>query len=391
MGATQFLPRVVGATTTLVSHIRSGREINFTILNSYQDELSPISAIVVEAGQLQADETNDGQLAQPVEIGLCSATDALPESTVQLDPDLSDSQRDSAEPAENDSVLGANLQVDDAKGPTVNSSDHIENFETEYNLLIWETNVSPSKATSEPKELSSDGASFVCGTSVTEQMTETLLAANPPPTPADSDLSAFIRDSNCVEGEAATVFQPLEALRGPNGGVDSEQSPFVFTADSQNNALTLRLNPHNPAILELLDNNSGEVLVSQLLAETKGVSIVGTDQGDDRLVIDFSIPFWSEAVTFEGGAGGYDSLILRGDKSVSVEYDAVAKDAGTIELFDGALRTTIHFTGLEPAVYINDFGEVINSGVMSYGNSPAILRAYPNNPEQRNVIMAQTK
>jgi len=90
----------------------------------------------------------------------------------------------------------------------------------------------------------------------------------------------------------------------------------------------------------------GQTLSEAALAATTGIVITGMPQIDDTLTVDLSggaIPF---PITFHGGQGGYDTLVIEGGCSSSGSYSASGSDTGTI-LLDGA---TIHFTGLEPVI-----------------------------------------
>ena len=74
---------------------------------------------------------------------------------------------------------------------------------------------------------------------------------------------------------------------------------YTAPADSSADDLTLRL---NIATLELIDNNDGgNVVASQLLADTSSVIVTGADGEDDQLTVDFSSPF-SVPISFAGGS-----------------------------------------------------------------------------------------
>ncbi len=85
----------------------------------------------------------------------------------------------------------------------------------------------------------------------------------------------------------------------------------------------------------------------QLLAESGvcGLIIQGTDETDDTLVVDLSRGDLPLPVTFHGGAGGYDTLVILGMVAGTYTPGQVFGD-GTIQ----AGATSISFTGLEPIV-----------------------------------------
>jgi hypothetical protein len=160
------------------------------------------------------------------------------------------------------------------------------------------------------------------GLTVTDELVETLNAAQPPPA---------------------------------QGGV------FVFETASEKNELTLRINPIDRSKVEIFDNIKGEVSFTQPVAEVEGVVICGSGEADDTLTVDFSIPFWLEGgITFDGGAGWFDSLIFKGTDGINADYTAIGADSGMLVLSgssDASASTFVRFTGLEP---------VTISGVSSY-------------------------
>ncbi len=82
-----------------------------------------------------------------------------------------------------------------------------------------------------------------------------------------------------------------------------------------------------------------------LLAESgiRGLIIQGTDETDDMLVVDLSRGALPLPVTFHGGAGGYDTLVITGMAVGSYTPGQIFGD-GLIQ----AGASTISFTGLEP-------------------------------------------
>jgi len=127
-------------------------------------------------------------------------------------------------------------------------------------------------------------------------------------------------------------------------------------------------------VLTLLDAGRDQLLGTWDTAGVKGVSVLGTDQTDDSLVVELgsSLPDGVE-LTFDGGQGGYDKLTFNAGLSLKADYRADVPDRGRIVLSDGKATTTIVFSDLEPSVYLNDFGAIANSGLLSYGNSPEVL------------------
>lgn len=79
--------------------------------------------------------------------------------------------------------------------------------------------------------------------------------------------------------------------------------------------------------------------------------------GDDRLIVDFAqgSPVPSEGILYDGGAGGFDTLELRGGNHQRVVYDYINSHDGSITL-DGH---TLTYRGLEPIVNSGNAGDAI--------------------------------
>ena len=108
----------------------------------------------------------------------------------------------------------------------------------------------------------------------------------------------------------------------------------------------------------------------QLLAEQgiSGLIIQGTDETDDTLIVDLSRGDLPLPVTFHGGAGGYDTLVISGMAVGSYTPGPVFGD-GTIE----AGATSISFTGLEP-VFIDGAATPMVDGTSPAGLSTTAYR-----------------
>lgn len=190
----QLEPRLLLSATT-------GAEDELSSLissNSYQDELYNPLAIVVETSESQADGTDNEQFVQPIETELCN--DLLPEPIIQIDLDPSDSESNPVESLNNDFMPGVDLQGDNAESTAINLPKGVGDLGTDWDLLIPETNVFPSNSTSDFEDLSSDKADSDNDNSSTEQLIETLLAANPPPALTVSGSPDMDKLGNAVHG-----------------------------------------------------------------------------------------------------------------------------------------------------------------------------------------------
>ena len=147
---------------------------------------------------------------------------------------------------------------------------------------------------------------------------------------ADTDLFADdgVCDSQMPVGYNASDLpssaeELLDALHSPNG---PPQAGSVLTVTASGTIDVWDFQP-------------------QRLAERGicGLIIQGTDDTDDTLVVDLSRGDLPIPITFHGGTGGYDTLIIKGMSTGSYTPGAVFGD-GTIQ----AGATSISFTGLEP-------------------------------------------
>ena len=130
----------------------------------------------------------------------------------------------------------------------------------------------------------------------------------------------------------------------------NESGTLAYTASAapcgEKNQITLKLHGAN---LVLSDSRSGFILCSRPLALTRGVEIKGAG-GDtnDTLTVDFSGGPFSlpEGLRFDGGVGGYDTLVVTGGTSAREIYDPKNQNDGVITL-DG---TRIIYSNIEPVI-----------------------------------------
>jgi hypothetical protein len=142
------------------------------------------------------------------------------------------------------------------------------------------------------------------------------------------------------------LFEPLE----PRLLLSADLMPFhVDMADADiGDDITLRLDSSTNT-LEIYQNANPAVgpMVSQKLNETSEIVIQGVDDRDDTLTVDYTDPFFLD-ISFDGGAAGFDTLVVKGGEFDSGVFSAESPDSGTVELTDGAETATISYTGLEP-------------------------------------------
>jgi len=191
-------------------------------------------------------------------------------------------------------------------------------------------------------------------------------------------------DSECFEScqRQLIIEQLTDTLRVPHGPPDADgvltslddvQLEYIDAGGQID--LVVRLNTQNSTVIEVFDNNEGSLLASYALSEINSLMVIGGDNSNDILTVDLSNPFSIPGgIVFVGGDGGYDKLVLIGNSELTAEYVGQGDDDGTV-IVSGEEGDPINlsYSGLEPFVYLNEFGAVRNSGIFNYGNSPDIL------------------
>lgn len=132
--------------------------------------------------------------------------------------------------------------------------------------------------------------------------------------------------------------------------------------------LRLRKNGTN---IEVIDEGDSTVIASRPLANTTGIEIEAAANADDTLIIDYSFGgFFDLPITFDGGAGGNDTLQVLGSvDATSAVYtpSGTTFGSGTV-LINGS--SVITFTGLEPV----DISGFVNAMVVSPANAANALQ-----------------
>jgi len=123
------------------------------------------------------------------------------------------------------------------------------------------------------------------------------------------------------------------------------QMMYLDMGAGSNHIIFLRLDTADDDIETLqITDGAGTVLAEALLADTTSICIHGQEDVDDTLVVDLSGAPIPIPITYDGGAGGLDTLVIQGGQFATANYTADGPDAGTIVLD----QTTIHYLGLEP-------------------------------------------
>ncbi len=181
---------------------------------------------------------------------------------------------------------------------------------------------------------------------------------------ADGGEKAFTASAAGAPSVSAFSTQPdefVETLHAPQPPPIGAETFRIISSAGQND-LILRVDWQTHRNIEIFSNNANQVVASAPLASLTSIGIFGSDESDDLLTVDFSVPFWlNDGITFDGGSGWYDSLVFIGADGIIADYTALGADAGMLALrgdADGTPVTTfVQFTGLEP---------VTISGVSAY-------------------------
>jgi len=140
----------------------------------------------------------------------------------------------------------------------------------------------------------------------------------------------------------------------------SETSQILITGSEWDDSLTVDLSASIPVPISFADVSRTDSDVLKVVGRDATWDITGADAGTTESVTFAGVenllgapnnrdtfvfnPGGSISGEIEGGAGGYDSLVIEGGTYASVTYAATGPDSGTITL-DG---TTLSYEGLEP-------------------------------------------
>jgi hypothetical protein len=147
---------------------------------------------------------------------------------------------------------------------------------------------------------------------------------------------------------ALALFGAAWAARDRFGALAAGK-PLAYKAHAggAENRYTLR---RRGGDLVLSDDRTGAVLRSQPLAATSRVVICGADgETNDTLTVDFGGGMFSvpEGISYDGGAGGFDTLAIAGGAAAVERYDVKNTSDGVIALDS----TQIFYSNIEP---VND-------------------------------------
>ncbi|PYS85384.1 MAG: hypothetical protein DMF67_01605 [Acidobacteria bacterium] len=161
---------------------------------------------------------------------------------------------------------------------------------------------------------------------------------------------------------ALALFAAAWAARR-GGGALAAGRPLAYTAPAggAENRYTLRRRGDD---LVLSDDRTGAVLRSQPLAATSRVVVRGADgETNDTLTVDFGGGVFSvpEGISYDGGAGGFDTLAIAGGTATDERYQVNNASDGVITLDEAR----IYYSNIEP---IND---TVPAATLTFNATPA--------------------
>jgi len=175
--------------------------------------------------------------------------------------------------------------------------------------------------------------------------------------PGSTDFSDTIQFDAVADNHALHPAPDPAAVHSGGVFACADDHTLVYYALTGQNTLTLRVIEQHA---ELVDDTSGAVLAAAALSAIDRIDIRGQDGVDDLLRVDLSAPLLRDVtIAFEGGAGGYDSLVLLGNQASTIRYTAIGEDAGWIQISGPYATAVIQFAGLEPAT---DSAITVSSG-----------------------------
>jgi len=152
---------------------------------------------------------------------------------------------------------------------------------------------------------------------------------------------------------------PLEIDYQNNAVVLNYDATPEFDGSSGNDSFFIRMVGDDIEIRTGGASPAGTVLMLTPVVNLTTLALNGSD-GNDTLTVDLSggNPIPSDGITFDGGNGGSDSIVLTGGSTTTTTYTFYDEHSGKIEL-NGPIAGTIHYDGLEPISHSIDSEYVV--------------------------------
>jgi Ca2+-binding RTX toxin-like protein len=157
----------------------------------------------------------------------------------------------------------------------------------------------------------------------------------------------------------------------------TDDPEFRVQTGNGSDSYTLR---RNGSFVQLVNNNTNQIAVSLKLSNTGGLQVIGSNNENDTLIVDykfggyFALP---NGIAFDGGGGtGKDTLRVIGTGSISGVYAPSKTIPGNGEIrFTGSNASTINIVGVEQPLQVsqmNSFTLQTSGGVDVLNASKAI-------------------
>ncbi|MBN1698527.1 MAG: DNA/RNA non-specific endonuclease, partial [Spirochaetales bacterium] len=189
------------------------------------------------------------------------------------------------------------------------------------------------------------------------------------------------RDCGSVEHAESESGIRVKTLNAPHGPPET----IGYRTTDQNYIYTLRVNPSDPANLQLWDDANGIEISSWTPGEIYRLSIYGSTSADDTLTIDASSPFWLEGgVFFHGGDAWFDSLNFKGNENLNFCHTPIGKTSSTTIISSGTKEMVVDATGLEPTTFDGRSFTFNTNSTKTFENE-----AFPPVPGEDHIIISK--
>jgi fibronectin-binding autotransporter adhesin len=134
-----------------------------------------------------------------------------------------------------------------------------------------------------------------------------------------------------------------------NGASINLSSGTISASPTADQNFRLVRNGDNLELYDVTDPLLPGLLLAHPIDSTTTLTILGGDNFDNELIVDFSggNPIPAGGLAFEGGVAGHDTLAITGGATTTVRHNFTDENSGNIEL-SGGLEGTITYSGLEP-------------------------------------------
>lgn len=183
----------------------------------------------------------------------------------------------------------------------------------------------------------------------------------------DSDSEAF---NFLAMGETLLLTYTISATDSQNASVTRDvvititginDEPTITLPTGSSNNILVRKNGDN---VEVIDQNTANILSSTALVNTRSLKIIGSETDADSITLDYSLAaggFFTlpEGIDVSGGSGSGDTLTVTGTGATQAVYSTVVSPAGPTQL-------TISEASLNNIISYSDYEDLTFDGMLSF-------------------------